>query len=99
MTMGTVSFAHYPLWVQVWGLLFDLFSKEVGQDIGMGLGRVVEVNCKGFTSNQASFLQIGVKIPLDKPLCRGSQIKSPKGNIVWAVSNMKGWLVFVFIVE
>ena len=58
MTVGMVSFTHCPLWVQVWGLPFDLFNKEVGPDIGMGLGQVVEVDYKGFTSNQARFLRM-----------------------------------------
>lgn len=46
MTVGMVSFTHCPLWVQV------------GPDIGMGLGQVVEVDYKGFTSNQARFLRM-----------------------------------------
>lgn len=58
MTAGMVSFTHCPLRVQVWGLPFDLFTEEVGLDIGMGLGRVVEVDYKGFTSDQARFLRI-----------------------------------------
>ena len=44
MTVAMVSFTHCPLRVQVWGLPFDLFTEEVGLDIGMGLGRVVEVD-------------------------------------------------------
>nr|POE57912.1 hypothetical protein CFP56_63133 [Quercus suber] len=39
-----VTFTHCPLWLQVWGLPFDLFNEEVGQEIGRGLGRVVEVD-------------------------------------------------------
>ncbi|KAL0007947.1 hypothetical protein SO802_009449 [Lithocarpus litseifolius] len=63
MTAGTISFTHCPLWVQ--GLQFDLFTEEVGQDIGMGIGQVVEVDCKGFASAQARFLQIRVEILLE----------------------------------
>ena len=46
MTASSVTFMHLPIWVQVWGLPFDLFSEEVGNDIGKGLGRVVEVDSK-----------------------------------------------------
>ena len=56
MTANKVIFTHCPLWVQVWGLPFDLFSEEVGQEIGRGLGRVVEVDWKGSNSDQARFL-------------------------------------------
>lgn len=56
MMARMVTFTHCFVWVQVWGLPFDLFSEEVGYDIGMGIGWVVEVDCKGFTSDQARFL-------------------------------------------
>lgn len=83
MTASDILFTHYPMWVQVWCLPFDLFSNEVGQDIGIGLGRVIEVDCKGFNSDQARFLRIRVEIPLDNPLCRGSHFKSPEVDIAW----------------
>ena len=70
--MGNISFTHCPMWVQVWGLPFDLFFKEVGQDIDLELGRVIEVDCKGLNSDQARFLRIQVEIPLERPLRRGS---------------------------
>ena len=84
------------MWVQVWGLPFDFFSKEVGQYIGLELGRVVEVDCKGVNSDQARFLRIQVKIPLDKPLCCGSQIKSPEGDIVWGAFKYERLVSFCF---
>ena len=96
MTAGTISFTHCPLWVQVWGLPFGLFTEEVGQDIGIGMGQVVEVECKGFTFDQARFLRIRVEIPLDKPLCRRSQIKSPEGDIVWVAFKYERMVSFCF---
>uniref|UniRef100_A0A7N2LRC3 DUF4283 domain-containing protein n=1 Tax=Quercus lobata TaxID=97700 RepID=A0A7N2LRC3_QUELO len=83
MMASKVTFTDCPLWVQVWGLPFDLFSEEVGQEIGKGLGKLVEVDWKGSNSDQARFLRIRAEIPLDKPLQRGSQIMSPKGDVVW----------------
>ena len=60
---------------------FDIFSEEVGYDIGMSIGRVVEVEDKGFTSDQARFIRIRVEIPLNKLLRRGSQFKNPEGEV------------------
>ena len=59
------------MWVQVYGLPFDLINKEAGLDIGRGIRRVVEVDCKALVSDQARFLQIRVEIPLEKPIRRG----------------------------
>ena len=83
------------MWVQVLGLPFDLLSEEVGKDIGNGLGKVVEVDLKAFSSYQACFLRVRVELPLearflrvrvelplDKLLRRGGVVASPKGDTV-----------------
>ena len=46
MTAFSVNFQTVPMWVQVWGLPFDLIYKEAGIDIGQRIGRVIEVDCK-----------------------------------------------------
>jgi len=38
MTTTLVRFTSVPMWIQVWGLPFDLLLEEVGRDIGSGLG-------------------------------------------------------------
>nr|POE71170.1 hypothetical protein CFP56_34541 [Quercus suber] len=76
---GPWSFEDHPL---VWGLPFDLLSEEVGRDIGNGLGKVVEVDLKAFSSDQAHFLCVRVELPLEKPLCKGGIIASPEGDKV-----------------
>ena len=53
---NSVTFTHLPIFVQVCGLPFYLFSEEVGTDIGKGLGRVVNVDSKVIASNYAHFL-------------------------------------------
>lgn len=83
MTANSVTFMHLPIWVQVWGLPFDLFSEEVGTDIGKRLGRVVEVDSKVIASNQARFLQILVEIQLDKPIRKGSKVQGLEGDTIW----------------
>ncbi|KAK7835487.1 uncharacterized protein CFP56_023490 [Quercus suber] len=80
MTATSVQFNSIPMWVQMWGLPFDLLSEEVGRDIGNGLGTVVEVDLKAFSSDQARFLRVRVELPLEKPLRRGGVVASPEGD-------------------
>ena len=53
MMVRSITFPSLPIWVQIWGLPFDLINKEVGLEIGKSLGKVVEVDCKAFASDQA----------------------------------------------
>ena len=80
MTPRSVKFTTVPMWVQVWGLPFDLINEDAGRDIGSGLGRVVDVDSKALSADQARFLRIRVEVPLSKPLRRGSPVISPKGD-------------------
>lgn len=68
--------------MQIWGLPFDLINEEAAWDIGKGLGQVIEVDSKIFTSEQARFIRIRVEIPLDKPIRRGGWVASPEGERV-----------------
>ena len=85
LTTRMVSFTSLPMWVQVWGLSFDLINEEAGLDIRRGIGFVVEVDCVALASDQAHFLHIRVEVPLDKPIRRGGQIISSKGDRVKVV--------------
>ena len=42
----TVHIMSLSMWVQVWGLPFDLINEEAGLDIGWGIGSMVEVDYK-----------------------------------------------------
>ena len=53
MTASSVTFPVLSIWIQIWGLPFDLLSKEVGREIESGMGRVVEVDTKAFMAEQA----------------------------------------------
>ena len=68
LTTTFVRFTSMPMWVQVWGLPFDLLVEEVGRDIGNGLGKVLDVDLKAFSSDQARFIKVRVELLLDKPL-------------------------------
>ena len=65
-----ISFSHYPLWVQIWGLPFENMTEEIGKDIGSKIGRVLEVDKRAMQADQAKFLRIRVEVPIDKPLRR-----------------------------
>ena len=49
MSARTVSFNYILLWVQV-GLLFDLISEKASSNTGGGLGNVMEIDNKVFSS-------------------------------------------------
>ena len=68
LTTNFVRFTSMPMWVQVWGLPFDLLLEEVGMDIGSGLGEVLKIDLKAFSFDQARFIKVWVELPLDKPL-------------------------------
>lgn len=63
-TATSVKFTAMQMWVQVWGLPFDLLSEEVGRDIGSGLGEVMEIDLKALSSDQARSLKVRVRLPL-----------------------------------
>ncbi|KAK9997339.1 hypothetical protein SO802_022025 [Lithocarpus litseifolius] len=65
MTARSVTFTHMPIWVQVWGLPFDLITEEAAQDIGQRLGKVIEVDCKALKTDQARFLRIKVEMHME----------------------------------
>ena len=54
MNASTIKFTHCLLWVQVWGLPFELFNEDVAMDIGKGIGKVVEVDCKTMQTPMAA---------------------------------------------
>ncbi|KAK9989666.1 hypothetical protein SO802_029905 [Lithocarpus litseifolius] len=66
--------------ITIWGLSFDLINEEAGLEIGKSLGKVVEVDCKAFASDQARFLRVRVEIPLDKSVHRGGPVVNPEGD-------------------
>uniref|UniRef100_A0A7N2LH75 Pentatricopeptide repeat-containing protein n=1 Tax=Quercus lobata TaxID=97700 RepID=A0A7N2LH75_QUELO len=57
-------------------------NEEAAWDIGKGLGHVVEVYNKTFSSEQARFIRIRVEIPLHKPIRRGGYVLNPERDRV-----------------
>lgn len=92
--MRLVTFTHQPFWIQVWGLPFDLITEEAESDIGSGIRKLVEVDCKAFQTEQSRFLRIHVEVPLDKPLRRGGPVISPEGDevrVAFKYERLAGW--------
>ena len=96
MTAFSINFQYMLIWVQVWGLLFDLINEEAGRDIGKAIGRVIEVDCKEITSDQARFLRIQVEMPIDKLIQRGALVVSPEGDQVWVAFQYERLLGLCF---
>jgi len=92
MIARSVKFTTIPIWVQVWGLPFELINEEVRKDIKSGLGWVVEVDCKAIASDQTRFLRIRIEIPLNKALRQGSPVVSPEGDKVLVAFKYERWL-------
>nr|POE61323.1 hypothetical protein CFP56_48895 [Quercus suber] len=88
-----VTFQTIPMWIQIWGLPFDLLTEETGRDIGMGLGEVVEIDTTAFTLEKARFIRIRIELPLDKPIRRRGLYLAWREIKYGLASNMKGWLV------
>ena len=82
MMARSVNFTGLPIWVQVWGLPFNLINDEAGLEVGKSLGHVIEVDYKALTTNQARFLRVRVVLSLDKPIRRGGSVVNPKGDKV-----------------
>ncbi|XP_075665633.1 uncharacterized protein At4g02000-like [Castanea sativa] len=82
MMAYSVEFECIPIWVQMWGLPFDLFTTGAVQDIEKSTGKVLEVDCKAISADQARFLRIRVEFPLKKPIKRGAPFLSPEGDKV-----------------
>ena len=80
MIAASVTFQTLPIWIQIWGLPFDLLTEETGRDIGNGIGKVVEIDAMAFTTDQARFIRIRLEVPLDKPIRRGGVVLSLKGD-------------------
>ena len=83
LTSANIVFSHSPFWVQLWGLPFELMSKEVGQDIGRSRGRFIEVDKRAGQVDQAKFIRIRVDLPIEKPLRRGGHVVSKDGEKYW----------------
>ena len=73
-----------------------MINEEAGRDIGRGIGRVIEVDCKAIAADQAKFLRAIVDMPLDKPIHRGAPVLNPEGDTVWVAFQYERLLGLCF---
>ena len=83
MTENNVKFNSMSLWVQIWGVTFDMFSLKVATEVGSKMGVVEEVEKRQKQEAQSIFMQVIVSIPTSKPFRRGSYIAGLDGGCTW----------------
>ena len=66
MTANNIIFTHSPFWIQVWGLPFEMLSKKTRKDTGNSIGKFVIADSRTWSPDQAKYMGIWVKIPLNK---------------------------------
>ena len=95
MTAFPVKFLTIRIWLQVWGLKFDLINEEAVRDIGQGIGRVIEVVCKAIASDQARFHRVRVDMPLDNLYAGEPQYSVRRVIRCGCLSSMKAYEAYV----
>ena len=56
--LATIRFTHIQVWVQLWGIPFDLMSKTVGMAIGNKMGSCIKIGERPWSSEQARFMRV-----------------------------------------
>ncbi|KAH7838452.1 hypothetical protein Vadar_026558 [Vaccinium darrowii] len=78
-----ITFNSVECWVQIWGLPVGFISSIIGETIGNKIGEVLAVDNKAIAADRGKFIRIRVRLSLDKPLKRGSNIVLGKGSRYW----------------
>ena len=53
--------------------------EDAGKNIGIRLGRVLEVDKRSLQAEQAKFMRVRIELPIDKPFRRGGNITNAEG--------------------
>ena len=68
---NNVVLEHASLWVQIWGVLFDMISPNVAREVGNKMGMVEDVERRQRMDEHNFFLRVRVALPISKPLRTG----------------------------
>ena len=83
MTVGNIRMDKASLWVQIWGVPFDMISHRVAKEVGNRLGDIEEVEERKGKDDANFFLRVQVALPVTKPIRRGGFIASSDGERHW----------------
>jgi hypothetical protein len=81
---SAVKFTHSAFWIRIVNLPIKSMTREVGEDIGRAVGKLLEVdvpNENGIAWGR--FLRIRVEVEIAKPLMRGCIIQIEDDKPVW----------------
>ena len=80
MSANNVILEHASLWVQIWGVPFDMMSPMVATVFGKKMGVVEDMERRRWTDDQNLFLRVRVALPISKPLRRGGFLMGSDGR-------------------
>ena len=80
MSANNVILEHASLWVQIWGVPFDMMSPTVATVFGKKMGVVEDMERRRRTDDQNLFLRVRVALPISKPLRRGGFLMGLDGR-------------------
>lgn len=80
MNANNARLNHASLWVQIWGVPFDMVSPKVATEVGGRLGDVVEVERRQKQDDPSYLMRVKVALPISKPLRRGGFLAGMDGT-------------------
>lgn len=83
MSANNVALEHASLWIQIWGVPFDMMSPKVASEVGNKIRVVEDVECRQKTNDQKFFLIVRVALPISKPVWRGGFPLGSDGQRHW----------------
>ena len=83
MSSKNVVLEHASMWIQIWGVPFEMMATKVALEIGNKMGVVEDVERRRRSEEQNLFLRVRVALPISKPIRRGGFLMGLDGNRHW----------------
>lgn len=99
LSSANLVFTHAPFWVQIWGLPFEHMTEDAGRDIGVRIGKVIEVDKRSWQADQAKFMRVRIDLLIEKPLRRGGILQIWMEKEPGFALNMRDCPLSVLLVE
>ena len=94
MIASNVKLEYASLWVQIWGVPFDMDSSQVETKVGSRMGFVEDVERRRRHDMQNYFMRVCVALPISKPLRHGGFIVDSDGVCTWVKFKYEGLPIF-----